>query len=98
MQDSNVKKILYNEVAFVIGIIGVTFGVINWIYSPAKQFGLDIALIKKDISTINTNHLTHLQNYAEEIKEMKKDDEISHQEIEDIEKKLDLILYKLEKR
>ena len=94
-QDSQVRKVLYNEVAFAVAIIGMAFGVINWIYSPAKQMDKDISLIQKDVAIINNNHLTHLQNYAEEIKNMKGDDR-QEQQIIDMDKKLDLILYKLD--
>jgi hypothetical protein len=93
---SHIKKVLYNEVAFVVAIVGVAFGVINWIYSPAKQMDKDISLIQKDIAVINNNHLTHLQNYAEEIKNMRGDGDRQEEQIILMDKKLDVIIYRLD--
>lgn len=93
--ESQVRKVLYNEVAFAVAIVGVAFGVINWVYSPAKQMDKDISLIQKDIAVINNNHITHLQGYAEEIRNMKADDDRQEEQIIAMDKKLDLIIYRL---
>jgi len=68
------KKYLYNEITAVVALISVVVGVMNWVNNPDNKMSSSLQLIQKDISIINSNHLTHLQTYAEEIKELKERD------------------------
>ena len=52
----------------MIWVVGVVFSFIMFVVIPQQETKTNIALIQKDIATINSNHLTHLQSYAEEIK------------------------------
>lgn len=60
-----IRAILSSEVKFIIGIVGFVIGVV----SPYYQMKQDVALIQKDISTINSNHLLHTQDLAQQLKE-----------------------------
>lgn len=73
-QESGFQKVLYNQVTFVIAIIGVAFGVITWVMNPQADSKQDIALINQSIGTIQgsitkieTNHMAHMQKAEEEI-------------------------------
>lgn len=56
----------------------------------------DISLIQKDINTINTNHLTHLQNYAEEIKKLDEKDTKQDEQIIEMNNTMGKVLILLE--
>lgn len=80
--ENRFKKYLFNETTIVVSIIAAVFWTINWITSPITAVQKDIALIQKDIQIINTNHLTHLQNYAEEIRVLKQKEADEDKKIE----------------
>lgn len=61
-----IRAVLSTEVKFVISVIGFVIGVV----SPYYQMRQDVALIQKDISIINTNHLSHTQDLAEKVKDI----------------------------
>ena len=62
---SLVRAILSSEVKFIIGIVGFVVGVV----APYYQMKQDVSLIQQSISVINSNHLTHTQDLAQEIKD-----------------------------
>ena len=102
--ENKLRKVLFNEVTAVVALVGIIFGVINWVNSPVNELNLHYSLIEKDISsiqenigTINDNHMTHLQGYAEEIKDLKKVDSSQLGQIADINIKLERILTILER-
>lgn len=68
-EDSRFKKYLNNEVKFVIGIIIFAFGAVK----PYYEMKQDISLIKNDISNINANHITHLQDLKQDIKTLQEE-------------------------
>ncbi|NCN39989.1 hypothetical protein GW916_01940 [bacterium] len=61
-----VRAVLSTEVKFMIAVIGFVIGVI----SPYYQMRQDVALIQKDISIINSNHLMHTQDLTQEVKDI----------------------------
>ena len=63
---SLVRAVFSTEVKFVIAVIGFVVGVI----SPYYQMRQDVALIQKDISVINSNHLMHTQDLTQEVKDI----------------------------
>lgn len=63
---SLVRSILTTEVKFILGVIGFVMGVVTPYYS-LKQ---DTALIQKDIAIINSNHLSHTQDLAQDVKDV----------------------------
>ena len=70
-EERTIKKVLKENATALVWVTGVIFGFIMFVVIPQQETKTSIALIQKDISTINTNHLTHLQSYAEDIKDLK---------------------------
>jgi cell division protein FtsL len=64
--NDKVKTILTTEVKFVIAVVGFVFGIVT----PYYQMRQDVALIKADISNINSNHEVHIQDLTQEIKDL----------------------------
>ena len=58
---SKIRKILFEEVSLITGIIAVTIAVVLFISGPDAQLKQDIALIQQDINTIKINHLVHIE-------------------------------------
>lgn len=59
--------------AFMAGS-GLLMWILMYVFSPIAQVKTDIALIQKDISTINSNHEAHIQDILKNIEELKKQD------------------------
>ncbi len=74
MEESKLRKILLHEYTIITTVASLVFTFVFWVILPINTIQLTVGQQGKDIATINTNHLTHLQNYAEEIKELKADD------------------------
>ena len=72
--EGTIRKVLKNEVTTLVGIVSVVFGFIMFVVVPQQKTATDIALIQASIKKIEENHLTHLQTYAEEIKEIKNEE------------------------
>lgn len=70
-EESKIRKVIKENALTLIFLTGTVFSFIMFVVIPQQETKTSIALIQKDIATINTNHLTHLQTYAEEIKELK---------------------------
>jgi len=58
---SKFKKYLYNQIALVTAIIGVVWGVYNYINLPTVQFKLDIQQLQNDVR-INNEKITNLKD------------------------------------
>lgn len=63
---SLIRAVLSTEVKFVIGVVGFVIGVV----APYYQMKQDVSLIQQSIAVINSNHLTHTQDLAQEIKDV----------------------------
>jgi hypothetical protein len=81
---SFVKTVLTSEVKYVIGIILFVGGIVSPYYGQRE----DIALIKKDISTINSNHEAHIQDLTQQIKDLKTTDLDQQKQIIDLQKQI----------
>lgn len=66
-QQGVIRSVLTTEVKYIIGLIVFTFGIAGPYFSITQN----IALIQKDISTIEGNHLTTTQQLASEVKDVK---------------------------
>lgn len=86
------ERVTIGTVSFWLKIVGVTVAVIMFIVSPNYTNEKNIALIQKDIEDIKSNHMTHLQNYAEEIKNLKVEQVDQEKEIDDIKLQLNTII------
>jgi hypothetical protein len=79
----NLKTVLTSEIKFIIYIITIVLGALAPYYS-IKQ---DIALIQKDIAIINSNHILHIQDLAQQMKEQQT-------EIKELQKQIYIIVNK----
>lgn len=86
-----IRAVLSTEVKFIIGIVGFVMGVV----APYYQMRQDMALIQKDIATINTNHLAHTQDLAQSIKDTIKTVEAQQTQINTLNLQQAVILEKL---
>lgn len=86
-----VRAILSTEAKFVIGVVGFVMGVVT----PYYQMKQDVALIQKDISTINSNHLAHVQDLSQEVKDVIKLVEAQQSQINNMQTQQAIILEKL---
>ena len=94
MKEDKVFGIISDNLKLLISVVSIIIGIVGS-YFLLKQ---DIAVqsvrldnIEKQINIINTNHFTHLQNYAQEMTQIKKD-------ISDQNGRIERILGILEKR
>lgn len=81
-----IRKILKNEVTSLVAIIVTIFSFIMFIVTPQQKSATNIALIQQSVEKIEKNHLTHLQNYAEEIKTLKEHEVDIERQINDQQK------------
>jgi predicted PurR-regulated permease PerM len=89
-QDGTIRKILRNEITAFIGVLAMVFSFVMFVVAPQQRTDTNIALIQQSIQKIESNHLTHLQNYAEEIKNLKEheieiEEEIKKSQLENIQ-------------
>jgi hypothetical protein len=88
-----VKSILSSEVKFVIAVIGFVVGVIT----PFYQTKQDVALIQKDVSIINTNHLAHMQDLSQKMSDITTIIQSQQKEINNLQTQQAVILEKITK-
>jgi len=88
---SLIRAILSTEAKFVIGIVGFVIGVV----APYYQMKQDVALIQQSIATINSNHLTHTQELAQEVKDTVKVLQSQQQQITVLQTQQAVILERL---
>lgn len=72
---SLIRSILNSEVKFVIGIAVFVFGGV----APYFAIKEDIALIQKDIQTINLNHESHIQDIMTRLEKLEESRDIQQQ-------------------
>lgn len=89
-ETSLIRSVLTSEVKFVVGIVVFVFGVASPYYSM-KQ---DIALIKSDISNINTNHEAHIQDIMQNLQGLQTQTNAQQAEIIDLQKQLIVLISK----
>ena len=72
-QKKTIREVLFNEVTGAVALVSITIGVVNWVNNPINEVKNDVnnvetnvALIQKDIYTITSNHLTHIQKELED--------------------------------
>lgn len=81
LKTSTIKNVLTSEVKFIIYIITIVLGAVAPYYSIRQ----DIALIQKDIAIINSNHILHIQDIAQSMKEQQT-------EIKEMQKQIYIII------
>jgi len=89
-----IRKILFNEISFGASMIAIVIAVVLFVTGPDAELRQDIELIKKDILTIKTNDLDHIDTTLNELKDSS---EKNTQSINEINLKLERVLTILEK-
>jgi len=69
-QDSLIRKIMKENGMTIVWVTGVVFSFIMFVVIPQQETKTSIALIQQSITTIEKNHLTHLEGYAKIISEV----------------------------
>lgn len=90
-QENTIRSVLFNEVTRLVAIVSIVVGVVFYI----GNIRTDVALIRSDINTINTNHLSHIQD---ELTAKTKVDEAQTAEIISIGKNIEKILTLLDEK
>jgi len=86
--ENKIRGMFTTEVKYIIGIVVFVFG----IAAPYYSIRQDIALIQKDISIINNNHLATTQRYAEDLKNLQIASNEQEKQIIELQKQLIQIL------
>lgn len=82
-EENMIRKLMKENAVTLVWVTGVVFSFIMFVVVPQQETKTNIALIQQSIKKIEENHLTHLQNYAEEIKELKSEQaELETEQIE----------------
>lgn len=63
--ENTIRKLIKENAINFIWIVGVVFSFIMFVVIPQQETKTSIALIQQSITTIEKNHLTHLEGYAE---------------------------------
>lgn len=88
---SLIRAVLSTEAKFILGIVAFVMGVV----APYYQMKQDVALIQQSIATINSNHLSHTQDLAQEVKDTVKVLQSQQQQITVLQTQQAVILERL---
>jgi len=88
-----IRTVLTSEVKFIVSVVLFVVGGI----APYYGIKQDIALIQKDVSVINANHMVHTQDLAQEIKDTVALVAAQQAQINELQKQNAVILSKLSK-
>lgn len=88
-----IRAILSSEVKFIVAVIGFVIGVV----SPYYQMKQDVSLIQASISNINSNHLMHTQDLAQEVKDVVKVIENQQNQINNLQTQQAVLLERITK-
>ena len=95
-EERNIRQVIKDNAMTLVWVAGVVFSFIMFVVIPQQETNTNIALIQQSIKKIEENHLTHLQDYAEEIKEVKADQKELDAEQVELMKSIERILTILE--
>src|SRR3990167_1958598 len=89
LDDTTIRKVLFNEVSLFISVTG--FILIGFLYltNPVDRIEKQIISIQKDIDTISSNELLHIQNSITDLKVQQSE---NVKKINEIDKKIERIL------
>ena len=77
MNESTIRKVLLSDIGLVISIVVFLTGVLV----PYFSIKTDIALIQQSIETINTNHLQHMQDLEQQVKDLETEQTVQNDKI-----------------
>lgn len=87
-----IKSVLTSEVKYIIGIVAFVGGVV----APYYGMRQDIAVMKSDISNINSNHEVHDQDILQAIKDLNIQEVAQEAQIIELQKELIVVTGKLQ--
>lgn len=71
-EESKIRKVIKENALTLIFLTGTVFSFIMFVVIPQQESAKNIALIQQSIDTINTNHMTHLQDFGDELTDLSK--------------------------
>lgn len=71
-EERNIRQVIKDNAMTLVWVAGVVFSFIMFVVIPQQESAKNIALIQQSIDTINTNHMTHLQDFGGELTELSK--------------------------
>jgi len=69
-EEKNIRKVIKENALTLIFLTGTVFSFIMFVVIPQQETAKNIALIQQSIDTINTNHMTHLQDFGDELTDL----------------------------
>lgn len=92
-QKSKMREVLESDLAKIVFIASIAVSIVLFIIVPQYNLKTQLSLLEQEINVIKNNELVHIKTQLEK-------NETDHEEIKEnvieMDKKLDLILYKLE--
>ena len=88
------ETLLRKEIAWSVGIVAGTISVVLFIVNPLNKIYTDIALIQQSVETIQTNHLSHTQDLAQDIDRLANIQVEQQKQIIELQKQLLVIISK----
>jgi len=79
-----VKNVLTDEVKYIVGILIFIFSIVKPFFGAVQ----DLALIKADITNINSNHEAHIQDLTQNIKDIKEQQVDQQKQIIDLQRQI----------
>ena len=71
-EERNIRQVIKDNAMTLVWVAGVVFSFIMFVVIPQQESAKNIALIQQSIDTINTNHMTHLQDFGDELTDLSK--------------------------
>ena len=69
-EESKIRKVIKENAITLIFLVGTVFSFIMFVVIPQQESAKNIALIQQSIDTINKNHMSHLQDFGNELTEL----------------------------
>lgn len=87
-QNNNIQKkirdVVFSEASLVAVIFGVVFSIFSFFLNPVNELKDEIIITQKDVEVIKTNHLFHIEEDIEELKECYKESVKTQSEIKEM--------------
>lgn len=93
--EERIRKIIFSEFTLGLTIASLAWAAFTYINTPTQKNEKDIIVMQKDIETIRTNELVHINADLQEIKKWKDEHQ---QQTNVIERKIDELTYILNKK
>jgi len=58
--DNKIRKVIFNEISFIIAIIGVTISIILWMTTNNSSINDKVLILQEKVNKIESNDLPHI--------------------------------------